>query len=145
MLVSFSVSLAKSGVHVFVLTRLPSSWFKNILLLFVFAFLISNDYLIFRLWYCCSVDKVFQLNSPWHSRQCSVPPELSHFPLKLSCWCSMVLVMTFFLFSPIYRVLQVQSNWQTPGKLLGSSFDLFRQIKLFKLCPEVKIVFKPNF
>ena len=78
-----------------------------------FAFLISNDSLIFRLWYCCSVDKVLgfiQLNCPWHSRQCSVAPELSHFPLKLSYWCSMVLVMTFFLVSPIYRAFQLQSN-----------------------------------
>ena len=132
MLVSFSVSLAKSGVHVFVLTRFPSSRFKTFLLLFVFAFLISNDSLIFRLWYCCSVDKVLgfiQLNCPWHSRQCSVAPELSHFPLKLSCWCSMVLVMTFFLVSPIYRALRVQSNWWTPGKLLRSSFDLFHSHK----------------
>ena len=38
----------------------------------------------------------------------SVAPELSHFLLKLSCWCSMVLVMTFSLVSPIYRALQVQ-------------------------------------
>ena len=42
MLVSFLVSLAKSGVQVFVLTRFPSSRFKNFLLLFVFVFLISN-------------------------------------------------------------------------------------------------------
>ena len=43
--------------------------------------------LSFRLWYGCLVDKVLgfiQLNCPWHSRQCSVAPELSHFPLKLS-------------------------------------------------------------
>ena len=57
----------------------------------------------------------------------------------------MVLVMTFFLVSPIYRALQAQSNGETPGKLLGSSFDLFLQIKFFKLCPEVKMVFMPNF
>ena len=103
-LVSFSVSLAKSGVHVFVLTRFPSSRFKTFLLLFVFAFLISNDSLIFLLWYCCSADKVLgfiQLNCPWYSRKCSVAPELSHFPLKLSCWCSVVLVITFLLVSPI--------------------------------------------
>ena len=43
-MVSFSVSLTKNGVHVFVLTRFPSFQFKNFLLLFVFAFLISNDY-----------------------------------------------------------------------------------------------------
>ena len=112
MFVSFSVSLAKSGVDVFVFTRFPSSWFKTFLLLFVFAFLISNDSLIFRLWYCCSVDKVsgfIQLNYTWHCRQCSVAPELSHFPLKLSCWCSMVLVMTF-LVSPIPKYYESLLN-----------------------------------
>ena len=56
----------------------------------------------------------------------------------LSCWCSMVLVMTFFLVSSIYRTLQVWSNWYTSEKLFGSSFDLFLHIKFFKLCPEVK-------
>ena len=45
-LVSFSVSFSNSGVHVLILTRFPSSWFKTFLLLFVFAFLISNDSLI---------------------------------------------------------------------------------------------------
>ena len=144
----FSVSLAKSRIHVFALTKFSSSWLKTFLLSFVFAFLISNDCLIFRLWYCCSVDNVLgfiQSNCPWHSRQCSVVHELSHFPLKLSCWWSMVLVMTFFLVSPIYRTFQLQSNWSKTGKLLGSSFDLFLKIKFFKLHPELKMVFMPNF
>ena len=109
----FLFSVTKNGVHVFVLTRFRSSRFKTFLLLFDFAFLISNDSLIFRLWYCCSFNKVsvfIQLNCPWYSRQYSVPPELSHFLLKLSCWCSMVLVMTFPLVSLIHRSLQLKSN-----------------------------------
>ena len=88
---------------------------------------------------------VYPINCPWHSRQCLVAPELSCFSLKLSFCCSMVPLITFFLVLPIYRALQVQSNWQTPGKLLGSSFDLFLQIKFFKLHPELKMVFIPNF
>ena len=72
-------------------------------------------------------------------------PELSHFPLKMSCLCSMILVMTFFLVSPIYRALQVQANWSTPGKLLGSSFDLSLHIKFFKLHLQVKMIFMANF
>ena len=113
MLVSFLVSLAKSGVHVFVFRTFPSSRFKTFLLLFVFVFLISNDSLIFRLWYCCSVDQVLrfiQLNCPLNSRQCLVAPQLSHFLLKLSCWCSVVLVMTFSLVSLICRALYLQSS-----------------------------------
>ena len=87
----FLVSFAKSGVHAFFLTRFPSLGIKTFLLFFVFEFLISNDSLIFCLWYCCSFDKVLgfiQLNYPWHSRQCLVPSEISYFLLKLSCWCS---------------------------------------------------------
>ena len=91
----------KSGVHVFVLTRFPSSRFKTFLFLFAFAFLISNDSSIFCLWYFCLFDNVFgffQLICPWHSRQCSVALELSHFPLKLSFWCFMVLFYDDLLF-----------------------------------------------
>ena len=98
----------KSGTHIFFLARFPSSGFKTFHLLFVVAFLISNGSPIFRLWFCYSFDKVLgfiQLNSPWHSWQLSVAADLSHFPLKLSCWYSMVLVMTFFLVLPIYRAL----------------------------------------
>ena len=81
----------------------------------------------------------------WQSRQYSVAPELSHQPLKLSCWCCMVLVTTFFLVSLLYRVLQVQSNWYTAGKLLGSNFDSFLRMKFFKLRPKLKLVFMPIF
>ena len=111
-LVSFSASLTKNGVHVFVLARFHSLPLKNfssfVRFCFFSFFLIS---LIFRLWYCCSIYKVLgfiQLNCPWHSKH-------SHFPLKLSCWCSRVLMMTLVL--PIYRVLQTQSNWKAHGKL----------------------------
>ena len=86
---------------------------QNFSFFFVFPFLISNDSLIFRLWYCCLVDKglgFIQLNCLWHSKQCSVAPELFH-SLKLSCWCFMVLVMSFLLVSLIYRALQVQPYW----------------------------------
>ena len=62
-LVSFSVSFAKSGVHAFVLRRFPLSRFKTFLLLFVFAFLVSNDSLILRLWYCYLVNKVLDLSN----------------------------------------------------------------------------------
>ena len=99
-----------------------------------FCFLISNDYRIFRLWCCCSVDKIlefFQLNFPWLFRQCPVAPELSDFPLRLSCWCSMVLVMTFLLVLPIYLVFQCSLILQTTGKLLEKSFWLIRTYQVF--------------
>ena len=122
--------------------------FIAIHLLFVFVFLIFNDSLIFRLWYCSLVDNVLgfiQLNCPWQSRQCSIALELYHFYLRLSCWCFTALVMTFLLVSTTYRTLQVLSNWQTQEKLLGSSFDLFLYIKFIKLHPRVKLFFMPNF
>ena len=43
----FSVSFAKSGVHMFDLSIFPSLGIKTFLLFFVFAFLISNDSFIF--------------------------------------------------------------------------------------------------
>ena len=78
-----------------------------------FYLLISNDSLIFLLLYLASLDNVFscsQLNWPWHFKQCSVAPELSHFPFMLSCWCSIDLVITVFFVSPMYSVLQLQFN-----------------------------------
>ena len=78
-----------------------------------FDLIISSDSLIFLLLYLASLDNVFgcsQLNWPWHSKQCSVAPELSHFPFMLSCWCSIVLVITFFFVSPMYSALQLQFN-----------------------------------
>ena len=99
-----------------------------------FCFLISNDYRIFRLWCCCSVDKIlefFQLNFPWLFRQCPVAPELSDFPLRLSCWCSMVLVMTFLLVLPIYLVFQVQSNFTNNWKAIRKEFLTYSYISGF--------------
>ena len=80
---------------------------------YILIFIISSDSLIFLLLYLASLDNVFgcsQLNWPWHSKQCSVAPELSHFPFMLSCWCSIVLVITFFFVSPMYSALQLQFN-----------------------------------
>ena len=60
-----------------------------------------------------SLDNIFgcdQLNWPWHFKQCSIAPELSHFPFMLFCWCSVVLVITFSFVSPMHSVLQLQFN-----------------------------------
>ena len=97
------------GVYVFALTKLPSSRFIFDLLLLHFDLLISSNSLIFLPLYLASLDNVFgfsQLNWPCHFKQCSVAPELSHFPFMLSCWCSIVLVITFFFVSPTYSALQ---------------------------------------
>ena len=57
----------------------------------------------------------------------------------------MVLVMTSSSVLSISRGLQKQSNCSTPGKLLGSSFNLFLHITYLKLRPEAKFAFTPNF
>ena len=94
--------------------KVPSSRFTFNLLLLHFDLIISSDFLIFLVLYLASLDNVFwcsQLNWPWHGiDQCSVPPELSHFPFMLSYWCSIVLVITFFFVSPMYSALQLQFN-----------------------------------
>ena len=67
----------------------------------------------FLLLYLASLDNVFgcsHLNWPWHFKQCSVAPEISHFWFMLSCWCSIVLVITFFFASSMYSALQLQFN-----------------------------------
>ena len=97
---SRSLMFLSKGLHVFVFRRLPSSWFIFDLPLSHFDLLASSDYLIFLLLYLASFDNVFgcsQLNWPWHFKQCSIAPELSHFLFKLSCSCLIVLVNTFFL------------------------------------------------
>ena len=101
------------GVHVFVLTKLPSSRFTLNLLLLHFNLMISSGSLIFLLLYLASLDNVScfsQLNWPWHSKQCSVAPELFLFPFILSCWYSIVLVAAFFFVLPMYSALQLQFN-----------------------------------
>ena len=77
----------RKGVHVFVLTKLPALWFIFDLLL-------------------------LHLNLLWllHFKQCSVAPELSHFPFMLSCRCSIVLVITFSFVLPMFSELQLQFN-----------------------------------
>ena len=103
----------RKGVHVFVLTKLPALWFIFDLLLLHLNLLVSNGFLIFLFLYLSSFDYVFgcsQLNWLLHFKQCSVAPELSHFPFMLSCWCSIVLVITFFFVSPMYSALQLQFN-----------------------------------
>ena len=105
------VNVSQQIVHVFVFTRLPSWRFISDLLLSHFDLLKSSDSLIFLLLYLASLDNVFgcsQLNWPWHFQQCSVAPELSNFRLMFSCWCSIVLVITFFFVSPMYSKLQLQ-------------------------------------
>ena len=92
--------------YLFVLTKLPSLRFIFDLLLLHFDLLISSDSLVFLLLYLASLNNVFgcsQLNWPWHFKKCSVEPELSHFPFMLCCWCSIILVITFFFVSPILR------------------------------------------
>ena len=106
---SRSLMFLSKGVHVFVLTKLPSSRFIFNLLLLHFDLIISSDSLIFLLLCLASVDNTFgcsQLNWPWHSKQCSVAPELSHFPFMLSWWCSIVMVNTFFFVSPMYSAFE---------------------------------------
>ena len=73
----------------------------------------------------------------WHSLVCSVAPDDSQLPFMLSCWCWMQLVSTFFFDSPIYLPLHEQSNWYTPGWLLGNSFGLFWHRMLCKFLPDV--------
>ena len=69
--------------------------------------------------YMASFDNIFvcsQLNWPWHFKQWSVAPELSYFSFMLSCWCSIVLFITFFFVSPMYSALQLCLMYQSPGK-----------------------------
>ena len=90
-------------------TRLPSLRFIfDLLVLLHFDLLISSDSLIFLLLYLDSLDNVFgcnQLNWQWHFKQHFVAPKLSNFPLMLSWWCLIVLVITFV--SPMYSLLQL--------------------------------------
>ena len=87
-----------------------------------------------------------QSNWPWHSFVCSVAPDDSHFPLILSCWCSMHRVRTLFFDSPIYFPLHEQTNWYTPGWLFGSSLGLlFWQRICCRFFPDAKAISFPIF
>ena len=115
---SRSLIFLNKGNNVLVLTKLPSSPFIFSLLQLHFDLIISSNSLAFLLLYLASLDNVYgysQLNWKWHSKQCSVAPELSHFSFMLSSWCSVVLVITFFFVSTMYSALQQQFNVATSG------------------------------
>ena len=120
----------KRGFQEFVMTYTPLSLFKT-------AKVFSFSLIVFRL-FISSVSWISymygemrtafewsQSNCPWHSFVCSLVPHDCHFPLMLSCWCSMHRVRTLFFESPKYFPLHEQSNWYTPGWLFGSSLGLF--------------------
>ena len=46
-----------------------------------------------------------QSKCPWYSFVCSVAPENDQLPLMLSSWCSIDLLMIFFIVSPLYTDL----------------------------------------
>ena len=122
----------KRGFQEFVVTQSPFSLFKTVKvlsfsLIILSLFILSASH-IFLLCMYGEMRTVFgcsQLNCPRHSFVCSVAPDVFHFPLMLSCWCSMHRVSSLFFNSPIYFPLQEQSNRYTPGWLFGSSFGLF--------------------
>ena len=122
----------KRGFQEFVMTYTPLSLFKTAKVfsfsLIVFRLFISSALQIFVSYIYGEMHTVFgwsQSNCPWHSFVCSVAQRDSHFPLMLSCWCSMHRMRTLFFDSPIYFPLHDQSNWYTPGWLFGSSLALF--------------------
>ena len=80
--------------------------------------LILND---FRVTSCL---KNFSKNINWffdtafdHYFVCSVAPEDVQFPLILSCWCSIDLVITLFFVSPLYTDPHEHFNFITTKKL----------------------------
>ena len=94
----------------------------------------------------CTVFWCSQSNCPWHSFVCSVARNDSHFPLMLSCWCSMHCVRSVFFDSPIYFPLHEQSNWYTPVWLFGSGFGLFFWQRIcWRFFPDVKAISFPIF
>ena len=73
----------------------PLSLFKTVKVLsfslIVFSLFISSPsriFLSYMYWEMRTVSGCSQSNWPWHSFACSVAPDDSHFPLLLSCWCS---------------------------------------------------------
>ena len=109
--------LRNKGFHEFVFTILPRSLFNTLMDLsysaFVSKLFISNDSLILRsrmLDNFASVFECSELNRPWHSLECSVAPDASHFYALLSSWFSIDRVSTRFFVSPIYYPPQSQLN-----------------------------------
>ena len=82
---------------------------------------------------------------PSHTLVCSVAPDDSQLPFMISCWWPIQRVSTFFFDSPIYLPLLEQSNWYTPGWLLGSNFALFWHRMLCKFLQDMKVMFCSRF
>ena len=144
----------KRGFQEFVVTESPLSLFKTVKVLsfsrIVFSLFISSALWIFLSCMYGEMHTVFRCspsNWPWHSFVCSVAPDNSHFPLMLSCWCSMHRVRTLFFFDLlIYFPLLEQSNWYIPGWLFGSRLGLFlSQSICCGFFPDVKIISFPIF
>ena len=98
---------------------------------------ISRTFFIYMFNITAIVFGWIQLNCPWHYLVCLVAPYDSILPLMLSCWCSMQRVNTFFFDWPMYLPLLEQSNWCTPGWILGASYGLFWHRMLCKFLPEL--------
>ena len=124
--------LRNKGFHEFVLTILPRSLFKFLMVLSYSAFVsklftCKDSYSTF-----VYVDHFFaivfgssRLNLPWQSLECSVPPDASHFPFMQSSWCSTDRVSSSFFVSPVYSPHYqnlIHKHWGnsvvTPGQLL---------------------------
>ena len=106
----------------------------------------SGFFLLYMHGEMCTVFRCSQLNCPCHSFLCFVALDDSHFPLMLSCWCSMHHVRTLFFDLPIYLPLHKQSNWYTSVRLFGSSLVLFFWQRICcQLYPNVKAISLPIF
>ena len=87
--------------------------------------------------------KCFQSTWPWHPFVCSVAPVGDHLPLMLSCWCSIDLVMIFFV-SPLYTDPHEHFNSYTPEQLFGIKLSLLLHKMWFKLGPVGNATQNPN-
>ena len=107
----------KRGFQEFVVTESPWSLFKTVKVL-SFSRIAFSLFISSTLWFFLSckygeMHTVFRCspsNWPWHSFVCSVAPDDSHFPLMLSCWCSMHRVRTLFSFSTCQYISHCLSN-----------------------------------
>ena len=124
---SRSLMFLNKGVHVFVLTKLPSSRFIFNLLLLYFDLMISSDSLIFLLYiWLPLIMSLVVANWIDHGILNNVQMHLNfptfHFPFMLSCCCSIVLVITFFFVSlfSLFHLFTLQYNcslmYKRPGK-----------------------------
>ena len=115
---SRSLMFLNKGVHVLVLTKLPSLEFIFNLLLSHFDLLIFSESLIFLLLYfaCFDVFGCSQLNWPWHFKQCFVAPELSHFSL-----CCLVVQLFRLSILSLFNVCALRYNCSLMHKHLGNN------------------------